>query len=103
MINPVQVPAPTVAPATSAAAADNNSDLPALLVRHMLSTAIRELSSDDMMRQLFEQLGRKFMPVLLIGVALIALILLICMLTLIVVVIIFVFMRQARSCTLPSI
>jgi hypothetical protein len=63
----------------------------------MLSTAIRELGSDDMMRQVFEQLGRKFTPIMLIAVALIALMLLICMLTLIVVIFIFIFMRQARA------
>lgn len=102
MINPVNAPTPVPVSVPPTVTVDSGDlDLPALLVRHMLSTAIRELSSDDMMRQLFEQLGRKFMPVLLIGVALIALILLICMLTLIIVVIIFVFMRQARSCTLP--
>lgn len=86
---------PTAAPPTPAPL-DNDLDLPALIVRHMLSTAIRELSSDDMMRQVFEKLWRKFTPIMLIGVALIALILLICMLTFIVVIFIFIFMRQAR-------
>ena len=88
--------APPTAAAPTPAPLDDDLDLPALIVRHMLSTAIRELSSDDMMRQVFEKLWRKFTPIMLIVVALIALILLICMLTFIVVIFIFIFMRQAR-------
>lgn len=69
-------------------------DLPGIIMRHMISSAIRELGSTTMRRQIFEHIGRKLTPLIIIFSSMFILMILLISLTLFMVILVFLYIRH---------